>query len=81
MFYHLGHFSKFVKPGSLRIDISPPTSTVTGLEYIAFLLRDNSTCAVILNRSKMDVKITLSTGVGYILGEIKASSIQTYLWQ
>lgn len=80
MFYHLGHFSKFVPPGSFRVDISPPTSTVTGLEYIAFMLPDGSKCAVILNRSNSDVKVTLSTGTGYIVGEIKASSIQTYLW-
>ena len=80
MFYHLGHFSKFVPPGSLRVDISPPTSTVTGLEYIAFILPDGSKCAVILNRSNSDVKIALNTGAGHIVGEIKASSIQTYLW-
>ena len=79
MYYHLGHFSKFVLPGSFRIDMTS-SSTINGLEYIAFLLPDGSKCAVILNRSNNDIKITMSIGRGYLNGEIKASSIQTYLW-
>jgi O-glycosyl hydrolase len=57
-----------------------PPSTVSGLEYLAFLLPDGSKCAVLLNRSNDDIKITMNIGRGYISGEIKASSIQTYLW-
>ena len=79
MYYHLGHFSKFVLPGSFRIDMTS-SSTINGLEYIAFLLPDGSKCAVILNRSNDDLKITINIGRGYLNGEIKASSIQTYLW-
>ncbi|CAB4020099.1 glucosylceramidase-like, partial [Paramuricea clavata] len=79
MYYHLGHFSKFVLPGSFRIDMTS-SSTINGLEYIAFLLPNGSKCAVILNRSNNDIKITMNIGRGYLNGEIKASSIQTYLW-
>jgi glucosylceramidase len=78
MFYHLGHFSKFVLPGSFRIDIT--SSTFNNLEHIAFLLPDGSKCAVVLNRSNDDTKITINVGLGYITDEVKASSIQTYLW-
>ena len=88
MYFHMGHFSKFVPPGSFRIEIKSSSNPFRflhdilfgGLEYIAFLLPDGSKSAVVVNRSKDDIKITLNIGRGYINGKVKASSIQTYLW-
>ena len=56
------------------------SSTDSGLEYVAFKLPDGNKTAVVLNRSNDDVKITINIGRGYINGEVKASSIQTYVW-
>lgn len=79
MFYHLGHFSKFVEPGSFRIDLSSETSRE--LEYVAFQLPDKSKAAVLLNRSTKDYHVSIDIGNGYFInGQIKSSSIQTYLW-
>lgn len=47
MFYVLGHFSKFILPGSQRID---STITGDGVNGIAFLRPDGKVAVVIRNR-------------------------------
>ncbi|XP_071785390.1 lysosomal acid glucosylceramidase-like [Asterias amurensis] len=81
MFYHLGHFSKFVPPGSVRISLE--ASEISPLLSIAFKTPDDSKVAVILNELDQEVKVTLQdTDLGelYINAHVPPRSIQTYIW-
>ncbi|NXB82122.1 GLCM Glucosylceramidase, partial [Donacobius atricapilla] len=51
MFYHMGHFSKFIPEGSQRVGlIASRESKKTMLEYTAFLRPDGAVVVVVLNR-------------------------------
>ncbi|NWS62980.1 GLCM Glucosylceramidase, partial [Chunga burmeisteri] len=51
MFYHLGHFSKFIPEGSQRVGlVASKESKKTDLEYTAFLRPDGAVVVVVLNR-------------------------------
>nr|CAD7603336.1 unnamed protein product [Timema genevievae] len=58
MFYALGHFSKFVPEGSVRVEVG--LSTNTGIRAVAF--RAPSGCIVIIfyNRYNRDIPVTIS---------------------
>nr|CAD7448937.1 unnamed protein product [Timema bartmani] len=58
MFYALGHFSKFVPEGSVRVEVG--LSTNTGIRAVAF--RTPSGCLVIIfyNRYNHDIPVTIS---------------------
>ncbi|XP_044304625.1 lysosomal acid glucosylceramidase-like isoform X1 [Varanus komodoensis] len=80
MFYHMAHFSKFLPEGAQRIGIH--SSTVSTLEFLAFLRPDGSAAVVVLNRSAQDVPFGIvDPDVGNIEAVATANSIQTYLWQ
>ncbi|XP_022106202.1 glucosylceramidase-like [Acanthaster planci] len=80
MFYHLGHFSKFIPPGSVHIGMTK--SKDNDLESIAFKIPDGNTlAAVILNRFDETKNLSIyDASVGYINAQVPARSIQTYLW-
>ncbi|KFU83958.1 Glucosylceramidase, partial [Chaetura pelagica] len=51
MFYHMGHFSKFIPEGSQRVGlVASRESKKTDLEYTAFLRPDSAVVVVVLNR-------------------------------
>ncbi|NWR53482.1 GLCM Glucosylceramidase, partial [Regulus satrapa] len=51
MFYHMGHFSKFIPEGSQRVGlVASRESKKTALEYTAFLRPDGAVVVVVLNR-------------------------------
>ncbi|XP_063172817.1 lysosomal acid glucosylceramidase-like [Candoia aspera] len=82
MFYHLGHFSKFILEDSQRVGLTVIESFANvNLEHVALLRPDGSMVVVVLNRSLFNVSIGISDSLGFILTEIPASSIQTYLWR
>ncbi|XP_074118302.1 lysosomal acid glucosylceramidase [Sminthopsis crassicaudata] len=80
MFYHLGHFSKFIPEGSQRIGLD--ASQKTHLETVALLRPDGAAVLVVLNSSSQDEPLTIADpAVGFIQTLAPAYSIQTYLWQ
>eukprot|EP00076_Gallus_gallus_P012293 XP_015129515.2 glucosylceramidase-like isoform X1 [Gallus gallus] len=82
MFYHMGHFSKFIPEGSQRVGlIAPKKSKKTPLEYTAFLRPDGAAVVVVLNRSPQNVTFGLADTVGLIQAVSPANSIQTYVWR
>lgn len=78
MFYHLGHFSKFVPNGSVRIHSG---STDNDLKFVSALRTDNTVVLVVLNKGDSDKSISVKSGAVEIQGNIPSRSIQTYLWQ
>uniref|UniRef100_A0A8C8RJ00 Glucosylceramidase n=1 Tax=Pelusios castaneus TaxID=367368 RepID=A0A8C8RJ00_9SAUR len=83
MFYHMGHFSKFIPEGSQRIQLVITKKCFRcNLEYAAFLRPDSAAVLVVLNRNPTDIPFEISDpGVGYIEAVAPADSIQTYLWR
>lgn len=79
MFYHLGHFSKFVPPGSQRIEVN--SSEETSLEFIGFLTPEINTVLVILNPEPRNITFDIiDQKLGIITETIPSYSIQTYIW-
>ena len=79
MYYHLGHFSKFVPPGSQRISVT--SSRYHSLEFIGFVTPQSNTILVVLNTQAKSASIGIrDSKAGMIFDIIPAFSIQTYIW-
>lgn len=79
MFYHLGHFSKFIPEGSQRVGLL--ASQKNSLDVVALTRPDGSAVVVVLNRSPKDVPLTIEDpGVGFVETLSPGHSIHTYLW-
>uniref|UniRef100_A0A8D2NU41 Glucosylceramidase n=2 Tax=Passeriformes TaxID=9126 RepID=A0A8D2NU41_ZOSLA len=80
MFYHLGHFSKFIPEGSQRVGLAVSKKCRRcDLEHSAFLRPDG---AIVLVVSPMDVSFGISDPrVGFIEAMAPNDSIQTFLWK
>jgi glucosylceramidase len=81
MFYILGHFSKFIPPGSIRIN-----STITfseKLEIIAFVTPSNQRVLVALNSHSTDsyiLNIKEQKQEGSLEYQLSPQSIATFIW-
>ena len=79
MYYHLGHFSKFVPPGSRRVGVAP--SSQTSLEFIGFVTPQLNAVMVILNTEAKNMTFhIIDKKAGIITETIPSYSIQTYIW-
>ncbi|KAM6112534.1 uncharacterized protein FYN12_012865 [Phoenicopterus ruber ruber] len=83
MFYHLGHFSKFIPEGSQRVGLAVSKKCRRcNLEHSAFLRPDGAVVLVVLNRSPVDVSFGIADPrVGFIEATAPSDSIQTFLWK
>ncbi|XP_027525147.1 glucosylceramidase-like [Corapipo altera] len=83
MFYHLGHFSKFIPEGSRRVGLhSSRRCLLCQLEHVAVLRPDGALVLVVLNRFGQDVPFGIrDPAMGFIETVAPAHSIQTYLWR
>ncbi|XP_043310555.1 lysosomal acid glucosylceramidase [Cervus canadensis] len=80
MFYHLGHFSKFIPEGSQRVGLA--ASEKSDLDTVALLRPDGAAVVVVLNRSSKDVPLTIKDpAVGFMEIVSPGYSIHTYLWR
>ena len=80
VFYHyVAHFSKFVSPGSVRIDWSLGDKVSEDVETTAFLTPDDDVVVVIMNKGKDSTSVTLVDAMtgGVADVEIPARSINT----
>ena len=78
MFYAMGHFSKFVVPGSKQVQILNATQDI---DMIAFLRPDNSIAAVFGNYDDTEKYFTLyDAKVGYLNSKLLPKSFMTVTW-
>ena len=78
MFYAMGHFSKFVVPGSKQVQILNETK---GIDMIAFLRPDNSVAAVFGNYDETEKYFTLYDPLaGYLNSKVLPKSFTTFTW-
>ncbi|XP_037952534.1 lysosomal acid glucosylceramidase-like [Teleopsis dalmanni] len=78
MFYTIGHFSKFIPEGSIRIESKRSNVNV---DEIAFLRPDGTVCVVIFNSGKANVEVSVvDSEHGSIVLDLPAKSIHTLLY-
>jgi glucosylceramidase len=78
-YYHLAHFSKFVRPGAHRIGASGGTNA-DGLEYVAFKNPDGSEALVVVNTTSSARSVTVGEQ-GYAFTQtVAANSTNTFTW-
>jgi glucosylceramidase len=75
-YYYIGHFSKYIRPGAVRIGSSRYTDQ---LETVAFRNPDGQIAVVILNRGDVELPYFLRTQGELAQGAIPAHAIQTLL--
>lgn len=83
VYFALAHFSKFIPPGSVRID-----TKVKGwlfrwfIEVAGFERPDKAITLIIINRFFFTVKYTLNDNMwGYLSNSIPGHTIQSYIWK
>ncbi|CAL1536498.1 unnamed protein product [Lymnaea stagnalis] len=80
MYYILGHFSKYIVPGSIWLGIQGPKHLPL-IEITAFLRPDKSVAVVIFNLGFNSVDLELTDGTtGYLPVTSPGNSIQTVIW-
>jgi glucosylceramidase len=76
-YYYIGHFSKYVRPGAVRIE-----STLEGssnIEQVAFLNEDNSITLVAMNESENSEVFNIEHEGQYAEYELEPHSIATFI--
>eukprot|EP00747_Dinoflagellata_sp_TGD_P109956 gnl/TRDRNA2_/TRDRNA2_170834_c1_seq1.p1 gnl/TRDRNA2_/TRDRNA2_170834_c1~~gnl/TRDRNA2_/TRDRNA2_170834_c1_seq1.p1 ORF type:complete len:552 (+),score=86.02 gnl/TRDRNA2_/TRDRNA2_170834_c1_seq1:164-1819(+) len=77
IFYYLGHFSRYIRPGARRIVCS---SSRDALETTAFLNLDGSIAVVVMNQSESNYGIWLKVaGCGAVSVDAPGRSISTFI--
>uniref|UniRef100_A0A8C9DWE1 Glucosylceramidase n=1 Tax=Phocoena sinus TaxID=42100 RepID=A0A8C9DWE1_PHOSS len=83
MFYHLGHFSKFIPEGSQRVGLV--ASEKNDLDTVALIHPDGSAVVVVLNGESTPLRMWPLTikdpAVGFVETISPGYSIHTYLWR
>ncbi|MNP43907.1 O-Glycosyl hydrolase family 30 [compost metagenome] len=75
-FFYIGHFSKFVRPGAIRVG---HTLQREELLSVAFRNEDGSIALIVMNENDKDCKFTLGCNGQIAVTELPAHSIATYI--
>lgn len=75
-YYSMAHASKFVRPGSVRIE-----SNIAGkLENVAFKTPDGKKVLIVLNTSETAQQFNIKSGDKITVANLAAGSVGTYVW-
>jgi glucosylceramidase len=74
-YYIVAHASKFVRPGSVRIESNIPS----GLPNVAFKTPDGKVVLIVLNDSKSDKKFNFKIGDGAFSTLLASGAVGTYV--
>jgi glucosylceramidase len=77
LYYYLAHFSKFVRPGDIRIKT---TGSVDGVRVMAFKAPDGKIVTELINSKREDVEIGVKFRDRVLRLKLPAISITTALW-
>ncbi len=78
LYYYLSHFSRYVRPGSIRIGTY---ENIDGIRTIAFLRPDNRIVLQVLNSTENDTDIKIRINNHQAGLTVSAGSINTLTWQ
>jgi len=80
-FYALGHFSKFLPPGSVRIETPVKSSNNHHTLVGAFRTPQNATVIIAVNTEDVDVNFVVEDAAfGKLITKINSRSIQSYIY-
>ncbi len=77
LYYYLAHFSKYVRPGAVRIEAA---GDVPDLEFVAFQDKSGAKVLEAVNSAVESRRFTLRDGARTAVLELPARSIATFLW-
>ncbi|XP_037563125.1 lysosomal acid glucosylceramidase-like isoform X1 [Dermacentor silvarum] len=82
LYYVLGHFSKFIPRGSVKVDARMKEGSEK-LQYAAFMTPASTIVVIILNKGDEPVKIRINDvlGIASIQYTIYERSITTFIWE
>jgi len=84
MFYAMGQFSKFVREGSVRVELTVLEGGKSNeLDYVAFYMEDaRETVVVILNKHDVNVNVSIydTDSEKYVNVACEGHSIRTIVW-
>ncbi len=75
-YYIIAHASKFVRPGSIRIE----SNYMTELPNVAFKTQEGKIILIVLNDSKADRQFTIIINGQSFMTSIKVGAVQTYVF-
>ena len=78
LYYYLAHFSKFVRPGAVRVGTA---GSVNGVRCLAFQAKDGGLVAEVMNSRKQSTPLRLSWHGQSLNLDLPALSITTLLWK
>jgi glucosylceramidase len=78
LYYYLAHFSKFVRPGAVRIETS---GNVKGVRCVAFKTPASGMVAQLVNSRQAGTTVRLESGGRVLRVSLPAISITTCLWK
>lgn len=76
-YYYIGHFSKFIKPGALRIST---TTSRTAIESTSFKNKDGKIITVVMNKTDVKMGYKLIVGNSETFLEIEPHAMQTIIY-
>ena len=81
MYYHLAHFSRFIPPGSMRVQVHSHYSIIKRLYATVWRTPENYLVAVVLNTNSLsDVTYRINIpGQGYVERNIEKKAIDTVI--
>jgi glucosylceramidase len=78
LYYYLAHFSKFVRPGAVRIETR---GAVSGVRCVAFRRPEGGIVAQLINSRQAETTVRLESGGRVLRVSLPAISITTCLWK
>jgi len=76
-FYYMGHFSKYIRPGAVRVESSAANDA---LEVTAFKNPDNTIAVIVMNRTDEEIRFDLKTDNKAASVSSLAHSIMTLIY-
>ena len=76
-YYYIGHFSKFIKPGALRVSTTASRSTI---ESTSFKNKEGKMVTVVMNKTATKIAYKLIVGSSEALLEIEPRAMQTIIY-
>jgi glucosylceramidase len=77
LYYYLAHFSKFVRPGAVRVGT---TGSASGVRCLAFQSKGGGMVAEVMNSRKQPATVSLGWHGQAVKLNLPALSITTCLW-
>ena len=76
-YYYIGHFSKFIKPGALRVST---TTSRTTIESTSFMNEDGKIVTIVMNTTDTKINYKLIVGNSETQLEIAPHAMQSILY-